>query len=389
MSKTPGPRSRSPSLENGRRASEPIGHTVSRWPSSRMRGWSGPQRHAGRPPCSSTRAGSGSQPSRMPTASWATAAHASTSSLGDSVQTSASTASTIAGRSACARSSRSDSGMSASRNRYGGAVTDWSAEGDLARAEERAGVEVRSLADLSELDDARGVFDAVWPASDGSTQVAGNLMRALVHAGGYASAAYRDGQPIGAALAFVGRHRRDGGMARAPALAHGRRARPLPRPAHRHGAEDAPAGVGAGAGHRHDRVDLRPAGATQRTRQPAEAGRGGRRVRGRLLRQHGRRHQQRRPDGPALRLVAPGLPARVLGVDGPARPHRSDRPRGERSRRHRDRAARGHRRPARDRPGGGGQWRIAVREAFLAAFADGFRVIGVSPIGNYVLERQP
>jgi predicted GNAT superfamily acetyltransferase len=36
-----------------------------------------------------------------------------------------------------------------------------------------------------------------------------------------------------------------------------------------------------------------------------------------------------------------------------------------------------------------GQWRLAVREAFLAAFADGFRVIGVSPIGNYVLERVP
>ena len=64
---------------------------------------------------------------------------------------------------------------------------------------------VRSLDDLSELDDARRVFDVVWPAADGSTQVAGNLMRALVHAGGYASAAYRDGKPIGAALAFVGR----------------------------------------------------------------------------------------------------------------------------------------------------------------------------------------
>ena len=40
-------------------------------------------------------------------------------------------------------------------------------------------------------------------------------------------------------------------------------------------------------------------------------------------------------------------------------------------------------------PVAAGQWRIAVREAFVAAFADGFRVIGVSPIGNYVLERLP
>ena len=83
-------------------------------------------------------------------------------------------------------------------------MTDW---GDaLARAELRAGVTVRPLHDLTDLDDARRVFDAVWPAADGSTQVPGNLMRAIVHAGGYASAAYRDGQPIGAALAFVGRH---------------------------------------------------------------------------------------------------------------------------------------------------------------------------------------
>ncbi len=86
-------------------------------------------------------------------------------------------------------------------------MTDWSPEADLARAEERAHVQVRSLTDLSELADAGRIFDEVWPAADGSTQVASNLMRALVHAGGYASAAYRDGRPIGAALAFVGRHR--------------------------------------------------------------------------------------------------------------------------------------------------------------------------------------
>jgi predicted GNAT superfamily acetyltransferase len=99
--------------------------------------------------------------------------------------------------------------MPASRRRYGGAVPDSSAEGDLARAQERAGVEVRSLHDLSDLDDARRVFDDVWPAGDGSTQVPGNLMKAMVHAGGYVSAAYRDGVPIGAAMGFVGRHRHD------------------------------------------------------------------------------------------------------------------------------------------------------------------------------------
>jgi len=86
-------------------------------------------------------------------------------------------------------------------------VNPSSPERDLAAAEERAGVQVRALTDLSDLDVARRLFDVVWPAADGSTQVPGNLMRALVHAGGYASAAYRDGVPIAAALAFAGRHR--------------------------------------------------------------------------------------------------------------------------------------------------------------------------------------
>lgn len=86
-------------------------------------------------------------------------------------------------------------------------MTELTAADDLARAEKRAGVVVRSLTDLSDLDVARGIFDAVWPAADGSSQVPGNLLRALVHAGGYAAAAYRQGVPIGAAMGFVGRHR--------------------------------------------------------------------------------------------------------------------------------------------------------------------------------------
>ena len=65
----------------------------------------------------------------------------------------------------------------------------------LAAAEERAGVTIRTLSDLSDLDDARSVFDAVWPAADGSTQLPPNLLKAVVHAGGYCSAAYRGDQP--------------------------------------------------------------------------------------------------------------------------------------------------------------------------------------------------
>ena len=77
----------------------------------------------------------------------------------------------------------------------------------LANACERAGVEIRLLHDLSELDDARSVFDEVWPSRTGDTQMPSNLLRALEHAGGYCSAAYATGQVVGAALGFIGRHR--------------------------------------------------------------------------------------------------------------------------------------------------------------------------------------
>ena len=87
-------------------------------------------------------------------------------------------------------------------------MTEWSPENDLDGAERRAGVEVRTLSDLSDLDDARRVFDAVWPSVAGATQIQSNLLRALVHAGGYASAAYAEGEPVGAALGFVGRSAR-------------------------------------------------------------------------------------------------------------------------------------------------------------------------------------
>ena len=85
-----------------------------------------------------------------------------------------------------------------------------SAEQDLASAESRAAVEVRACQDLTELHDARWVCDEVWPSDAGSTQVPPNLVRAMVHAGGYASVAYRDGRPIGAGLGFIGRHEVDG-----------------------------------------------------------------------------------------------------------------------------------------------------------------------------------
>lgn len=88
-------------------------------------------------------------------------------------------------------------------------MVDASAEADLAGALERARVDIRVLHDLSELEDARRLFDAVWPADQ--TQLQPNLMKAIVHAGGYASAAYRAGEPVAAAFGFMGRSRREEG----------------------------------------------------------------------------------------------------------------------------------------------------------------------------------
>ena len=74
---------------------------------------------------------------------------------------------------------------------------------DLQRAQERAGVQVRSVVDPTDLATARLIFDTVWPGQ--GTQVQQNVLKALTHAGGYASVAYLGDEPVGAALAFVGR----------------------------------------------------------------------------------------------------------------------------------------------------------------------------------------
>jgi predicted GNAT superfamily acetyltransferase len=71
----------------------------------------------------------------------------------------------------------------------------------------RSEVMIKELHETDELTDARVVFDQVWPSSDGGTQVRSNLLRALIHAGGYCSAAYdiATGALLGATLGFMGR----------------------------------------------------------------------------------------------------------------------------------------------------------------------------------------
>jgi predicted GNAT superfamily acetyltransferase len=82
---------------------------------------------------------------------------------------------------------------------------------DARAAADRGGVEVRALHTLAELEQARGVWDAVWPTVPGATEITGNLIRAIEHAGGYVSGAYSDGVMVGSCLAFVGRTREDAG----------------------------------------------------------------------------------------------------------------------------------------------------------------------------------
>jgi predicted GNAT superfamily acetyltransferase len=68
---------------------------------------------------------------------------------------------------------------------------------------------IRSVTDLSDLERTARLFDTVWPAEH--TQVQVNVLRAIVHSGGYASLATIDDQVVGAALGFLGRHQDDRG----------------------------------------------------------------------------------------------------------------------------------------------------------------------------------
>lgn len=83
--------------------------------------------------------------------------------------------------------------------------TDGIARRALAAAETRSGVTVRTLHDLAELRDAQEIFDSTWPMSDGGSNLPANLFRALVHAGAYSCAAYDGDRPVGATVAFLGR----------------------------------------------------------------------------------------------------------------------------------------------------------------------------------------
>lgn len=76
----------------------------------------------------------------------------------------------------------------------------------LAGAQARSGVTVRTLHTNAELAEAQDIFDSTWPMTDGGSNLPANLFRALVHSGAYACAAYDGQRAVGATVAFIGLH---------------------------------------------------------------------------------------------------------------------------------------------------------------------------------------
>ncbi len=76
-----------------------------------------------------------------------------------------------------------------------------------ARAAARGRVQVRALHTHDELEDARAIWDTVWPTVPGATEVTQNFLRAIEHSGGYIGGAFDGPRMVGSCLAIVGRSR--------------------------------------------------------------------------------------------------------------------------------------------------------------------------------------
>ena len=180
-----------------------------------------------------------------------------------------------------------------------------------ARAAEAAGVVVRELETLDELDAAiAAVRRDLGRRGAATPPLRPDMLRAMTKAGNYASGAYdaASGELLGACIGFFGPPRR--------------------AELHSHIAGSCPAGLGRAVGFalkvhqrawclrrdvRVDRLDLRPADQAERVLQPGQAGRPPGGVPAELLRRDGRRDQRRgrdRPDAGALGPAVPGRRAR-------------------------------------------------------------------------------
>jgi len=77
------------------------------------------------------------------------------------------------------------------------------------QASRRAGVEITTPADLDELQRAADLWQSVW-SREGEPLVPAEILRALTHAGNYLGVARVDGRVAGALLGFFGAHEEDG-----------------------------------------------------------------------------------------------------------------------------------------------------------------------------------
>ncbi|MCX6427230.1 MAG: GNAT family N-acetyltransferase [Actinobacteria bacterium] len=66
-----------------------------------------------------------------------------------------------------------------------------------------AGVNIRTLSGIKELNLARAILDEVWPGEDG-TQITANLLQAMLHNGTYLAGAFFADEIIATAFAFPG-----------------------------------------------------------------------------------------------------------------------------------------------------------------------------------------
>jgi predicted GNAT superfamily acetyltransferase len=80
------------------------------------------------------------------------------------------------------------------------------ADENAARAAKAAGVAVRPLETLAELETAIAVFDEIWEQDTGNSSIRLDLLRALTKAGNYASGAFdlTSGEMLGACVGFFG-----------------------------------------------------------------------------------------------------------------------------------------------------------------------------------------
>jgi predicted GNAT superfamily acetyltransferase len=72
------------------------------------------------------------------------------------------------------------------------------------RTADQAGVRLRDLRDLAELQLATALFGQVWPADPGSAPCTLDVMRALSKAGNYVSGAFQGEELVGACVGFFG-----------------------------------------------------------------------------------------------------------------------------------------------------------------------------------------